>query len=162
MTTTSVVDTPVRASITVNANLERAFTVFTAGFDTWWPRGHHIGTGTLVEAVIQPRVGGRCYGREADGTVCPWGQITHWEPPNRFAFAWQINPEWKYEPDLSKASEVEVRFTSIEEGRTRVDLEHRHFSRHGAGADAMRTGVGSPNGWTGLMQLFAEAADREA
>jgi Activator of Hsp90 ATPase homolog 1-like protein len=162
MSTLSTVDNPVRTSVTVKADVKRAFAVFTEGFNTWWPRTHHIGSGPLAEAVIEPRVGGRCFGREADGTECPWGVVTEWDPPTRFVFAWQINPEWKFEPDLAKASEVEVRFTPVEGGRTRVDLEHRHFSRHGAGADAMRTGVSSPDGWSGLMQLFAQAANREA
>jgi hypothetical protein len=36
----SVNDVPVRRSITVKASAERAFEVFTAGFDTWWPRSH--------------------------------------------------------------------------------------------------------------------------
>ena len=31
-------DVPVRKSVTVKANAEYAFEVFTAGFDSWWPR----------------------------------------------------------------------------------------------------------------------------
>jgi uncharacterized protein YndB with AHSA1/START domain len=69
--------------------------------------------------------------------------------------AWQIDPQWQYEPDLAKSSEVEVRFTPQEGGATRVDLEHRYFQRHGAGADAMRTAVDSQGGWTGLLQSYA-------
>jgi len=34
---------PVRKSVTVKATQEQAFRVFTEGFDTWWPREHHIG-----------------------------------------------------------------------------------------------------------------------
>ena len=40
MTTTVA---PVSKSITVKASVEHAFRVFTEGFDTWWPREHHIG-----------------------------------------------------------------------------------------------------------------------
>ena len=53
---------------------------------------------------------GPMLGREADGTECDWGRVLTWEPPNRFVLAWQIGPTWQYEPDLNKASEVEVRF----------------------------------------------------
>ena len=67
MTTTAQAVT-VNKSVTVKAGLEHAFKVFTEGFDTWWPRGHHIGKKPLQKAVIEPRVGGRCYGREADGS----------------------------------------------------------------------------------------------
>lgn len=158
MTTTVA---PVLKSITVRASAERAFKVFTDGFDTWWPRGHHIGSSPMKRAVIEPFVGGRCYSEQMDGTDCPWGQILVWDPPRRFVMAWQITPEWKYQPNLNESSEVEVRFTPLPDGTTRVDLEHRHFERHGAGGDAMRTGVDSPNGWGSLMELFKAAAEKE-
>jgi hypothetical protein len=55
-----------------------------------------------------------------------------------------------------------VRFAPEPDGSTRVDLEHRYFHRHGAGpaADAMRTAVDSPNGWIGLLRLFAARAEQ--
>jgi uncharacterized protein YndB with AHSA1/START domain len=158
MTTTidHTLDVPVSKSITVKASADRAFEVFTAGFDTWWPRTHHIGKSPMKKAIIEGKVGGRCYSEQIDGTDCDWGQILVWEPPQRFVIAWQISPGWGYEPDLTKSSEVEVRFTPEPDGSTRVDLEHRHFQRHGAGAEAMRTAVDSTGGWGGLLQLFAE------
>jgi uncharacterized protein YndB with AHSA1/START domain len=147
-------DAPVRQSTTVRADLERTFRVFTAEFDSWWPRSHHIGKSPMKRAIIEGRVGGRCYSEQVDGTDCDWGTVLEWEPPHRFMFAWQITPEWAYEPDLAKSSEVEVRFTAESAGVTRVDLEHRHFNRHGAGGDAMRAGVGGPNGWGDLLKIF--------
>jgi uncharacterized protein YndB with AHSA1/START domain len=75
-------------------------------------------------------------------------------------FAWQINAQWGYEPDLAKSSEVEVRFTPEPDGSTRVDLEHRHFDRMAAGADEMRKGVGGEGGWGGLLKLFAQQAEQ--
>jgi uncharacterized protein YndB with AHSA1/START domain len=154
VSTDSATDVPVRHSITVMATPEHAFRVFTEGIDTWWPREHHIGKGTLEKTVIEPRLNGRCYGRTTDGVETLWGTVLAWEPPHRFVFAWQITPEWQCEPDLAKASEVEIRFTPEGKG-TRVDLEHRYFHRHGAGGAAMRTAVDAPNGWTGLLSLFA-------
>jgi uncharacterized protein YndB with AHSA1/START domain len=157
-------DVPVRKSISVRASADHAFRVFTEGFDTWWPRGHHIGTAPLKKAVIEGRVGGRCYNEQTDGADCSWGTVLVWEPPHRFVLAWQITPQWQYEPDLAKSSEVEFRFTPEPDGSTRVDLEHRHFHRHGAGADSMRQGVDSPDGWGALLGLFAaraEHADQE-
>ena len=158
MTNTTEALTPVRKTITVKATVDHAFKVFTDGFDTWWPRSHHIGKQPMVKAVIESRAGGRCFGREADGTECDWGRVLTWEPPNRFVLAWQIGPTWQYEPDLNKASEVEVRFTAEPDGLTRVDLEHRHFERHGEGAGNVRSGVDSPNGWGGLLQTYAARA----
>jgi uncharacterized protein YndB with AHSA1/START domain len=152
---TQTVAAPVKKSITVKASVEHAFKVFTDGFDTWWPRSHHIGKQPMVKAVIETRAGGRCFGREADGTECDWGRVLTWEPPHRFVLAWQIDPNWQFEPDLARASEVEVRFTPEAGGLTRVDLEHRYFERHGNDADRVRIAVNSPGGWEGLLQFFA-------
>jgi uncharacterized protein YndB with AHSA1/START domain len=151
---------PVRKTVTVKASRERAFEVFTAGFDRWWPRSHHIGQTPMKRAVIEGRVGGRCYSEQTDGTECDWGQITEWEPPRRFLMAWKITAQWRYEPELSKSSEVEVRFTPLENGSTRVDLEHRNFERVGAGWESMRAQVDSEGGWGSLMELFAAEAEK--
>ncbi len=154
----NVVEAPVTKSISVKANVEHAFKVFTEGFDTWWPRAHHIGSKPLVKAVIELKAGGRCFGREADGNECDWGRVLVWEPPRRFVLAWHIDPTWQYEPDAAKASEVEIRFTPEAGGTTRVDLEHRYFERHGEGGGLIRTGVDGPGGWGELLQLFARTA----
>jgi uncharacterized protein YndB with AHSA1/START domain len=156
--TIDATDAPVRKTITVKTNAERAFKVFTEGFDTWWPRSHSIGGSPLKKAVIEGQVGGRCYQESVDGTECDWGTVIVWEPPRRFVLAWQLNAEWKYEPDIAQASEVEVRFTPENGGSTRVDLEHRHFERHGAAGTIVRSGVDSPNGWGGLLALYAQTA----
>jgi uncharacterized protein YndB with AHSA1/START domain len=154
-------DVPVRKSIRVNASVEHAFRVFTEGFDSWWPRSHHIGKVPMKKAVIEAVAGGRCYSEQTDGTECDWGTVLVWDPPRRLVIAWQITHAWGYEPDLAKSSEVEVRFAPEPDGTTRVDLEHRYFHRHGAGhaADAMRMAVDSPNGWIGLLRLFAARAE---
>jgi len=155
-------DATVRRSVTVKTDVARAFRVFTEGFDSWWPRSHHIGKSPMKKAIIEPFVGGRCYSEQADSTDCPWGHVTAWEPPHRFVFAWQITHEWGYEPDMSKASEVEVRFTPEADGSTRVDLEHRHFDRMGPGAAPMKEAVAREGGWGSLLQLFVQEAERTA
>jgi uncharacterized protein YndB with AHSA1/START domain len=157
---TSVAETAVRKSIVVNASVDHAFKVFTEGYDSWWPRSHHIGKSPMTKAIIEGKVGGRCYTEQQDGTECDWGQVLVWEPPHRLTFAWQITHEWGYQPDLAQSSEVEIRFTAEPGGRTRVDLEHRHFERHGAGGDDMRMKVDAPNGWGGLLELFKQTAER--
>lgn len=161
---TSVVETtnpPVRKSVNVDASVEHAFKVFTDGFDTWWPRSHSIGQSPMRRAVIEGKVGGRCYQESVDGSQCDWGRILVWEPPSRFVFAWQLTPQFEPEPDMTKASEVEITFSAAPDGSTRVDLEHRHFDRHGVGAELMRRGVDSPGGWGGLLQMYAVAVGRK-
>jgi uncharacterized protein YndB with AHSA1/START domain len=150
---------PVRKTIHVEATPEHAFAVFTDDFDSWWPRTHHIGKSPMKKAIVAAKTGGRCYTQQADGTDCDWGRVLVWEPPRRLVLAWQITHEWGYQPDLAQSSEVEIRFTP-EAGGTRVDLEHRHLERHGAGSVSMRIAIDSPNGWGGLLQLFAARVEQ--
>jgi uncharacterized protein YndB with AHSA1/START domain len=152
---TTEADGSVRRSVTVTASPDRAFEVFTAELDSWWPRSHHIGKSPMTRCVLEGRVGGRCYSQQEDGSDCPWGQVLVWEPPHRLVIAWQITHAWGFEPDLARASEVEVRFTGVGGGRTRVDLEHRHFERMGPEGDKMRSAVGATGGWGTLLDLFA-------
>lgn len=152
-------DLPVTKSVTVRARPERAFEIFTGGIDSWWPRTHHIGKSPMRRVVIEERAGGRCFTEQEDGTECDWGTVLVWDPPNRFVMAWQITHEWGYEPSLARSSEVEITFTPVAEGGTQVSLVHRFFARHGAGGAAMRSAVGEPTGWTGILTLFAARAD---
>jgi uncharacterized protein YndB with AHSA1/START domain len=76
----TLTDTTFRTSITVEAPIERAFTVFTERFDAWWPRSHHIGTADMAEAMLEPRVGGRWHERGVDGSECEWGRVLAWDP----------------------------------------------------------------------------------
>jgi uncharacterized protein YndB with AHSA1/START domain len=155
-------ETPVRKSIRVRASAERAFRIYTEEIDSWWPRTHHIGNAPLERVILERRAGGRCYSKQTDGTECDWGTVLEWDPPRGFVMAWQVSPAWQYEPELAKASEVEVQFTPEEGGYTRVDLEHRHFERHGTGAESMRSKVDDPGGWSGLLRLFQVRAEQES
>jgi uncharacterized protein YndB with AHSA1/START domain len=153
---------PVKKSITVRASVPQAFEIFTADFDSWWPRSHHIGSSPMQKAIIETHLRGRCYSEQIDGTECDWGQVLAWEPPHRLVIAWQIGGDWKYEPDLAKSSEVEILFTEEPDGRTLVSLEHRHLDRTATHAEAMRASLESPNGWGGMLQLFAERVSNGA
>jgi uncharacterized protein YndB with AHSA1/START domain len=145
-------------SITVKASPERAFEVFTAGFQTWWPMAsHHIGEQDAVEVILEQRSGGRWFERAADGTECDWGFVTEYEPPSRLLLAWHLTPEWTYDPDPANSTEVEVTFTPTSDG-TLVELEHRGFERHGEAGVKMREAVSAPGGWTALLEMCATAA----
>jgi uncharacterized protein YndB with AHSA1/START domain len=145
----------VKHTLSVDAPLERAFTVFTEGFGRWWPATHHVGKSDLVDAVIEPRRGGRWYERNADGSKCDWGHVIAWEPPVRVLLAWQLDADWRYDPEL--ITEVEVRFEADGE-RTRVTFEHRHLERMGERAEEVHRAVDSPEGWHGILERYAEAA----
>jgi uncharacterized protein YndB with AHSA1/START domain len=156
--TMHAVDTSVRASVVVDAPLDRAFSVFTDGIDSWWNRDHTIGDEPLARMVLEPRVGGRAYGVGVRGGESDWGRVLAYEPPNRFVVSWDINLQWTRELDPERSSEVEVRFIAEDPNRTRVELEHRHLDRHGEGWEQMRDSVGSAGGWPGGLEGFARAA----
>ena len=147
---------PVRKSVVVRAPRERAFEVFTAGIGRWWPKTHHIGAAEMQTQVIEPRLGGRWFERDIDGTECEIGKVLVWDPPEVLVLAWQLTPDWKFDPTL--VTEVEVRFVSETPITTRVELEHRHLERLGDRADALRQQIDSPNGWGALLDLYARAA----
>jgi uncharacterized protein YndB with AHSA1/START domain len=151
-------DTSVRTSIVVDAPRERAFTLFTDGIESWWHPEHHIIEAPLAGMVFEPRVGGHIYDRGVDGSECRWSRVLAYEPPERVVFSWDIDLHWKIETDPERTSEIEVRFLAEGPDRTRVELEHRHLDRHGEGWEQMRGAVGSPGGWPGGLQRFAEAA----
>ena len=148
----------VRKSITVQAPLERAFSVFTDGIGSWWPPEHHIIQAPLDKMVVELRPGGRCYDLGVDGSECDWGRVLAYQPPTRFVLAWHLGTDWAYDPDPAHASEVEVQFTADGPNATRVDLTHRHLERHGAGAEQMRAAVDSPDGWNRGLTRYAETA----
>lgn len=147
---------PVRISVTVPIPADQAFKLFTEGFNSWWI-GHHIGAADLAEAVIEPREGGRWYERGVDGSECDWGKVLTFQPPGRLVLTWQLNAQFAYDPDLAHASEVEVLFTEAN-GQTRVDFEHRHIERLGAGADELAKSVRSEGGWPAILDLYVKAA----
>jgi uncharacterized protein YndB with AHSA1/START domain len=151
---------PVRKSVTVKADAARAFEVFTGGIGRWWPRSHCIASSPQKDVVLEPKVGGRWFEIGEDGSQCNWGKVLAWEPPARLLLAWQVGADWKYDPNL--VTEVEVTFTPVEGGATRVDLEHRNLERFGDKIEPVRSQIDSPNGWTGILKLYAEAAEASA
>ena len=150
----------VNKEIVVQAPPERAFRVFTENFDSWWPRGHHIGKAEMKAAIMEGKPNGRWYELGVDGSECQWGYVIAWEPPRRVVLAWQLDGQWQYDPSL--VTEVEVTFTPVGASATRVELEHRLLERFGENEEAVRKGIDSEEGWGGLLQLYGKAAQEEA
>lgn len=151
-------ETSVRKTVTVNAPIERAFDVFTSGFDSWWPRSHHIAKVDMAEAILEPRAGGRWYERGADGSECDWGTVLEYDRPNHVALSWRLNGDFAYDPDPEHQSRVDVRFTPESATVTHVELVHSQLDRHGETWRALRDGVSSDGGWAGLLETFAHVA----
>jgi uncharacterized protein YndB with AHSA1/START domain len=149
----------VTRSVLVPLEPDAAFELFTGRFSDWWPRdSHHIADVDAAEVVLEPRAGGRWYERSEDGRECDWGTVVEVDRPNRILLAWHLTPEWSYDPDPEKATQVEVSFNAEEHGTTRVTLEHRGFEVHGEAGASMRESVGGEGGWATLLELYKSAA----
>jgi uncharacterized protein YndB with AHSA1/START domain len=144
-------------TFTVRAPQEKAFAVFTDGFDRWWPRTHHTGASPLKAAILEPRVGGRWYSTHEDGSENEWGDVLIWEPPARVVIAWRINAQFVYEPDM--LTEVDVRFTDLGDGQTRIDFEHRGLERFGDSEAAKKTLSSMDGGWDLILGNFQTTAN---
>ena len=145
-------------SVRVPLAPEAAFELFADRFTDWWPKdSHHIADIETVEAFLEAREGGRWYERAEDGTECDWGYVRELDRPERILLAWHLTPDWNFDPDPARATEVEVTFTREGEG-TRVTLEHRGFEVHGEAGAAMRRSVDADGGWPSLLALYRDMA----
>jgi uncharacterized protein YndB with AHSA1/START domain len=152
----AIAPAPVRKTVRVKVSIDKAFAVFTEGIGRWWPKSHSVADAPQMDVIIEPFVKGRWYERGAEGVESPWGHVLVWEPPARVVLAWQLDAEWKFDPDL--VTEVEARFFD-EGGTTRVEFEHRNLERFGDRAAKVRDAIGAANGWPGILDEFAKAAE---
>ena len=154
--TTQAQAATVRQEIVVEAQVDRAFAVFTEQLDKIKPREHNMLGVEIEQTVFEPRAGGRIYDRGTDGSECEWAGVIAYEPPERVVFSWNVSPHWQVETDPARRSEVEVRFIAEGPERTRVELEHRHVDRHGDGWEGLRDGVAASDGWPLYLQRYTD------
>jgi hypothetical protein len=57
---------------------------------------------------------------------------------------------------MSKASEVEIRFSPAEHGATLVELEHSKLERHGEGYEQLRAIFDGPGAWIAILESFGK------
>jgi uncharacterized protein YndB with AHSA1/START domain len=147
----------VRKTMNVKAPPDIAWRVFTEKMGTWWPLLHYkIGKANAVDAVVEPRVGGRWYERGEDGSTCDWGRVLVWEPNSRLVLTWDITADWQFDPKLN--TEIEVRFIADGKDATRVELEHRRLDRYGERREEMRRIFDSEGDWGRILGMFAQVA----
>src|SRR5206468_5187361 len=96
---------PVVRSVRVGCSQEHAFRVFTEDTATWWPLGtHSIGEDRAESVRIDPRVGGLIVETMQGGQTSEWGSVLAWEPFDRLANEWRVNPD-------KPRTEIEITFT---------------------------------------------------
>ena len=147
--TSGVDPNSVRKVMRVQAPQAVAWRVFTEQMGTWWPlQSYKIGKAPAVDAVLEPKVGGRWYERGEDGST--------WEPHAKLVLSWDITADWQYDPNLK--TEIELRFIPDGQDATRVELEHRRLDRFGARRDEMRRIFDTEGDWGRVLELFARVA----
>jgi uncharacterized protein YndB with AHSA1/START domain len=133
----------------------RTFELFTRHMGRWWPAGKTVAKNRHTAIVLEPHAGGRWFERDSDGNQTQWGKVLIWEPPARLVLGWQLNSRWSYDPAF--LTEVELTFTQIETGGTRVSLEHRNLERYGADAAGIAEKIGG--GWPRRLSDFVDYAN---
>ena len=148
--------TMVRREILVHAPRARAFETF-IDMTAWWPLATHtLGKAPARASIIEPRVGGRWYGIDADGGEHDIGHVLAYEPPARLVVSWEGSHDFKPDPSLQTA--VEVTFSEDSPTTTRVVLEHRGLEAYGEHTEEMRETFESGGGWGLLLDLYAAHA----
>jgi len=154
----------VTVSVTVATDPQDAFVLFTEEIDHWWRRGPKFRIAGRERGLLrfEPRLGGRLieeYESSAGPRAFTKGEITAWQPPERFAFEWRgVN----FAP--GESTHVEVCFEAVPTG-TRVTVRHSgwaalrpdHPARHGQPAPAFLRSLGL--WWGELMTSYREFID---
>ena len=147
-------DEPIRQAVTVPVPAEAAFAAF-ADLARWWPREYTWAGDTLEDIGIDPREGGFCF--EHGPTASPAtgaGSSSGTHPPT-WSSPGRSPPTALPSPTPAKASEVEVRFHPAGAPATRVELEHRGFTRHSQADGEYRQAMASAQGWPLLLDRYA-------
>jgi uncharacterized protein YndB with AHSA1/START domain len=140
---------PIRLSFEVDCPAGHAFDVWTTHIGRWWPADHTASGESDTSVFLEGRVGGRIFERTVTGVEHDWGEVTIWEPPTRLGYLWHLRR------DRADATEVEISFVALGDGRTRVDIEHRGWDRLGSLGEELRDR--NRGGWATLLPNFLEA-----
>jgi uncharacterized protein YndB with AHSA1/START domain len=144
---------PLEITFEVGCVSNHAFEVWTTRIATWWPADHSV-SGNPDTVVLEPHLGGRLYERSPDGTEHDWGEITRWEPPQRFAYRWHLGR------DPQTATNVEIRFEELSPTITRVVIEHRGWDQLGVDAQDWRNR--NRLGWETLLPHYRSTIEKGA
>ena len=137
---------PIRISFVVGCTPDHAFDTWTARATAWWPPEHTASHEPGAQIVFEPLAGGRIFERTADGTEIEWGEVVEWDRPRRLRYLWRIATEAR------NATDVEIAFTEVGDGGTRVDIEHGGWDRLGDFGDTWRNA--NVAGWDGVLPAY--------
>jgi hypothetical protein len=149
-------DDVANAHVIVDLSPAAAFEKFRHDITRWWPREYTYSGDSLEDLFLEGRKGGVFWERGPEGFRCDLARVMRWMPPDRMIVRWHISSSHRPEPDPEHASEVEIRFVPDGGAGTRIEVEHRAFSKHGTGGAEYCARMGSDTGWSFILQRFAE------
>ena len=145
---------PIIKTIDVPCSQEKAFEVFVSEMGSWWPldkRSMSMHDGKPAKSLrIEPKQGGKIVEIGHDDTEHLWGTITSYDPHD------SIRLDFHMGLPAESASLVEVRFTALQDERTRVELTHSNWEAFGDMAEMMRGGYGL--GWVIIFEQAYKSA----
>jgi Activator of Hsp90 ATPase homolog 1-like protein len=145
---------PIVKTIEVPCSQEKAFKVFVNEMGTWWPldqRSMSMKSGKPAKSLrIEPRQGGKIVEIGHDDTEHLWGTIKSYDPYD------SITLDFHMGLPAENASLVEVRFTALQQERTRVELTQSNWEAFGDMAEMLRGFYGS--GWVVIFERAFKAA----
>jgi uncharacterized protein YndB with AHSA1/START domain len=146
---------PIIKTIEVPCSQEKAFRVFVNEMGSWWPldkRSMSLKfTGKPAKSLrIEPKQGGKIVEIGHDDTEHLWGTIKSYDPHDFLSMDFHMGMP------AESASLVEVRFTTLGNERTRVELTQSNWEAFGEMAEMMRGGYGS--GWVIIFEQAFKSA----
>lgn len=145
---------PINYTIEVPCSQGKAFGVFVNEMGSWWPldkRSMSVMDGQSAKSLsIEAKQGGKIVETSSDDTEYHWGTIKSYDPHD------SISMDFHMGLPAENASLVEVRFTALENERTRVELTQSNWEAFGDMAEMMRGGYGS--GWVIIFEQAFKSA----
>ncbi len=146
---------PIIKTIEVPCSQEKAFGVFVTEMGSWWPLDKRsmslMGGGKPAKSLrIEPKLGGKIVEIGHDDNEHHWGTIKSYDPHDSLSMDFHMGLP------AENASLVEVRFTALEDDRTRVELTQSNWEAFGDMAEMMRGGYGS--GWVIIFEQAYKSA----
>ena len=142
--------TSIKKEFTVEASQQTAFEVFTKKMDLWWPRSHHIGSSDMTELIAELHEGGRWYSKHTDGSEANIGYVQTYQPYDLFVLAWQIDGDFKCNPNV--ITEVVTEFIAEGPTTTRIKFEHKDLQKLGNG----KVVESMDQGWGEIMNHYEQ------
>lgn len=144
---------PIVKTIEVPCSKETAFNVFINEMHSWWPLDRFTTSalgGSVAKSIrVEAKPGGEIVEIGPDDTEHPWGTINTYDPYDYISMDFHVpHPS---EIDINR-SLVEVRFITIDDGQTRVELTQSNWEAFGEMAQMVFGGYGQA--WN---LIFAQA-----